>query len=407
MIECGQLKCCGCSACVQICPQRCIYMHEDSEGFLYPHIDKSLCIDCHLCEKVCPFLNVYERRSPFIIYAAKSKDEGLRLHSSSGGIFSLLAEAVIKEGGVVFGAHFDANWEVKHGYTETIEGLVSFRGSKYVQSCIGDSYRDVQVFLKKGRKVLFTGTPCQVAGLKHYLHREYDNLLVVDFICHGVPSPKIWRTYLDEIIIDQGNKRKMISSHSPSLKDAITKIDFRSKLLGWRKFSLTIASSVEGDNGAKDIVLLSSIFMKNSYMQAFLSNLILRPSCYHCMCKNGVNHSDITLADFWGVDSRIPDFDDDKGVSIVIISSERGKNYYDGLDVDSRLINLEDAKVKNDGFKEHILIPRNRGLFFFLVNKKGMSIDKATKRCLEGTILRRILRQMKRLVLEKIDSLYK
>ena len=191
--------CCGCEACVQRCPQQCIAVREDSEGFLYPVVDEGRCTDCGLCERVCPGLQPGEPREPLKVYAAKNPDEKVRIQSSSGGIFSLLAEQVIRAGGVVFGARFDGRWEVVHDYTEAMEGLEAFRGSKYVQSRTGETYRLAETFLRAGRKVLFCGTPCQIAGLKLFLRKEYENLLTVDFICHGVPSPGIWRKYLQEI----------------------------------------------------------------------------------------------------------------------------------------------------------------------------------------------------------------
>ena len=172
-------NCCGCGACVQICPKQCISMAADNEGFLYPQVNSAICIDCGLCEKVCPVINQSAPREPLVVYAAKNNNEDIRLKSSSGGIFTLLAEKVIEEGGVVFGAKFDADWNVIHDYTETIEGLAAFRGSKYVQSIIDDNFKTAKQFLNNGRKVLFSGTPCQIAGLKKYLRKEYDNLLVV------------------------------------------------------------------------------------------------------------------------------------------------------------------------------------------------------------------------------------
>ena len=200
-------KCCGCNACVQACPKQCIEMHEDDEGFLYPRVDTTRCIDCGKCEKVCPVINQAEPHRPIKVYAAINPDEEIRRQSSSGGIFTLLAEQTIKEGGVVFGARFDESWQVTHDYTESIEGLASLRGSKYVQSCIGDTFLKAEAFLKQGRKVLFTGTPCQISGLKKYLHKEYENLLTVDFVCHGVPSPLIWQKYLSETLENFRAKR--------------------------------------------------------------------------------------------------------------------------------------------------------------------------------------------------------
>ena len=230
--------CCGCMACVSVCPKQCIKMIEDEEGFLYPEIDASRCIDCKLCEKVCPELCQKEERSPLSVYAAKNKNEQIRLASSSGGIFTLLAEKVIDEDGVVFGARFNEKWDIVHDYKETKEGLVAFRGSKYVQSYMGDCYQKVKSFLQQGREVMFTGTPCQIAGLKNYLRKDYDNLLTVDVVCHGVPSPKVWRIYLDEIARKGG--KNTVLSHPICGKAEIKSIDFRSKSTGWKKFSFAL-----------------------------------------------------------------------------------------------------------------------------------------------------------------------
>jgi len=192
--------CTGCGACYSICPVHCISMQEDPEGFLYPVIEKEKCTSCKKCENVCPAIVQGNERKPLSVYAAKNLNEEIRRQSSSGGIFTLIAESIIQKGGVVFGARFNGNWEVVHDYTETEEGLAAFRGSKYVQSRIGDTYLKAKDFLLAGRKVLFSGTPCQIAGLKAFLQKDYDNLLTVDLICHGVPSPLVWKRYLDEVI---------------------------------------------------------------------------------------------------------------------------------------------------------------------------------------------------------------
>ena len=225
-------QCCGCSACLHICPKHSISFREDKEGFLYPQVDTATCIDCGLCEKVCPVLNQGEERMPLKVYAAKHADDEIRMKSSSGGIFTLLADQIIDKGGVVFGARFNENWEVVHDYTETKEGLAPFRGSKYVQSNIGNSYKQVEEFLKTGREVMFTGTPCQVAGLKKFLRIDYENLLTVDFVCHGVPSPMVWRKYLAEEIVRQGNN------------PVVTGVNFRDKSTGWKKFSFVLNFSI-------------------------------------------------------------------------------------------------------------------------------------------------------------------
>lgn len=207
-------KCCGCNACVQRCPKQCIVMYKDREGFLYPVIDTAVCIDCGLCEKVCPVLNQNNARKPLQVFAAKNKNEIQRLYSSSGGIFILLAEQTIQNGGVVFGARFDQNWEVEHCYAETIEELQPLMRSKYVQSRIANTYKEVEAFLRHGRRVLFVGTSCQIAGLHKFLRKDYDNLLTVDFICHGVPSPGVWYKYLEEIIRDKSSRSEVTGKNS-------------------------------------------------------------------------------------------------------------------------------------------------------------------------------------------------
>ena len=211
--------CSGCAACVSVCPTGSISMKEDREGFLQPHINTKTCIGCHKCEKTCPILNPIEIPNDFETqaYAAINKDEDVRMRSSSGGMFHALAKWTIEQGGVVFGARFNDQWEVVHDYTETIEGIEPFMRSKYVQSRIGDTFKQAKQFLEAGRWVLYSGTPCQIGGLKAYLKKEYEKLLGVDLICHGVPSPGVWRAYLKEAI--KG--------------DTLLGFNFRDKKNGW------------------------------------------------------------------------------------------------------------------------------------------------------------------------------
>lgn len=324
-------QCCGCNACVQRCPKQCIAMCEDEEGFLYPEVDEAICIDCGLCENVCPVINQADARIPLQVYAAKNTDEKIRMHSSSGGVFSILAEQTIKQGGVVFGARFDENWEVKHDYTETIDGVSVFRGSKYVQSKTGDTFKQAEQFLKQNRKVLFSGTPCQIVALKRYLKKEYENLLLVDFICHGVPSPGVWRKYLKQVIALTCDKNT-VSSHLKLLlseRNALVEgISFRDKRLGWQKYSFSLTLSTTDESGNKNTVSLSESLNENLFMRGFLANLYLRPSCYACPANKGKSGSDITLGDYWGISSLMPDYDDDKGISAISVNTEKGKAVY-------------------------------------------------------------------------------
>lgn len=293
--------CCGCHACAVICAKRCITMREDNEGFLYPDVDVEACINCGLCEKVCPIINHNEPRRPLKVYAAKNRNEEIRRQSSSGGIFTLLAETVINNNGVVFGAKFDSDWNVVHSWTESLEDVAAFRGAKYVQSVIGNTYREAKAFLQQGRQVLFSGTPCQIAGLKKYLHREYENLLTVDVVCHGVPSPLFWRTYL----------LKLNNEKTP-----ISYVNLRSKKRGWSQYSYVIKT------GNK--VLYDDYAYKSEFSQGFSLNLTIRPSCYSCVAKSGSSFSDITLADCWGIDKLQFDGNDNKGVSAVLIYTQKG-----------------------------------------------------------------------------------
>ena len=338
-------NCCGCAACVQACPKRCISFDEDEKGFRYPLVDECLCIDCGLCEKVCPVINQEEVKKPLKVYAAQNPNEEVRLKSSSGGIFTMLAEAVIAEGGVVFGARFDDNWEVEHGYTETKEGLSAFRGSKYLQSRTENTYKQAKDFLKTGRKVLFSGTSCQIAGLKKFLRKEYDNLITIDVVCHGAPSPLVWRTYLDDFIKrPKGAVGKNSVCSSLNEVPVLTGISFRDKSTGWKKYGFvlrgmsaskadknTVLSSVSTEE--KHDVLLHETLDKNLFMQVFLKNLCLRPSCSACPAKSGKCGSDITLADYWGIWNYYPEWDDDKGTSLVLINSIKGDEWYKQLDL--------------------------------------------------------------------------
>ena len=295
-------NCCGCTACVQSCPRKCISFDEDQYGFRYPSVNLDECIDCHLCEKVCPYLNQDDEKEPLRASALINPNEEVRRNSSSGGIFLMLAEAVINDGGVVFGAQFNEKWEVIHSYVETKDELKVFQGSKYVQSYLGNSFKIVRDFLKSGRKVLFSGTPCQVAGLNHFLLKKYDNLLLVEVVCHGVPSPKIWRDYL-------------ASTFSNS---QIKQISMKDKSSSWRKYNIKISG---------DSKLIYERASRNKYMLAFSRNLTIRPSCFSCPAKAGKSGSDISLADYWGVEHFFPKLDDDKGISLVCANTDKGIAY--------------------------------------------------------------------------------
>lgn len=310
--------CCGCSACVQICPQKCIHLKEDEHGFLYPIIANDLCVDCGVCEKVCPYHNIIEAKKPLSVYAAINPNEKIRYDSSSGGIFTMLAESVINDGGIVFGARFDENWDVVHDYTDTIVGIGSFRGSKYVQSRIGETYNIARDYLKKGYKVLFSGTSCQILGLKLFLRREYENLITIDVVCHGVPSPLVWREYL-----------KWINPHN----EVISHVNMRDKSRGWLRYSYVIRN--------EENVFYDDYAANSPYLQAFSISLDLRPSCYNCPAKSGRALSDITLADNWSYAESSPEMFDNKGLSAVLIHSQKGCDMFNKIHSNSKKISYD------------------------------------------------------------------
>lgn len=326
-------ECMGCHACSNICPKNCISMDKDKDWFWYPNVDYNKCIKCGKCIKVCPIINKAKVDNNPKAYACINNDEEVRLKSSSGGIFSLIAEQFIDSGGVVFGAEFDDEFRVLHNYIEKINDIGKLRGSKYVQSWIGDMYSQVKHFLKQGRDVLFTGTPCQIGGLKSYLDKSYDNLFCIDIICHGVPSPKVWDKYIDF------RNKKAVSSPR--------RISFRMKSEGWKRFSVSFFFKNNKEYRKK--------YQDDLYMNAFLKNVCLRPSCYACGFKSLHRQSDITLADFWGIQNILPEMDDDKGTSLIFVNSDKGqkilekiknKMIYEEVDVNQAVV-YNSAMIKS------------------------------------------------------------
>lgn len=402
-------KCCGCSACIQRCPKQCISMNEDEQGFSYPVIDTSACIDCGLCEKVCPMLNPYATKEPLQVLAAKNRNEEQRLRSSSGGMFILLAQHIIKQGGVAFGARFDQKWGVEHCYAETIEELEPLMRSKYVQSNIGNTYKEAEQFLKQGRPVIFVGSSCQIAGLKRFLRKEYDNLLAVDFICHGVPSPGVWRKYLEEIKSLRSKAAGKNSVLSLSLKSVpvITGINFREKQhggYGWKKFGIEVRakSPLKGDNNS---VLKSGIFYDDVFMKGFLSNLYLRLSCYKCTAKNGASGSDLTIADFWGIQDYHPEFDDDKGTSLIFVHTDKGKTVIERLKtkIDILESNMSEAIESNPSYSRSVSIPEKYSLFWKTFTKSE-SVFISVMATMKLSIKDRIKRKVKNRFAKVIKS---
>lgn len=296
-------NCNGCHACYSACPVSAITM-KYLDDFLYPVVDSDKCIKCKKCIESCPEINPKLNSGDLqISYAAYSKNETVRYSSSSGGIFTELAEEVINNNGVVFGAAFNETYDVCHIYIDNVDEIGRLQGSKYVQSSIGDTYKQAKKFLDDERIVYFSGTPCQINGLFSFLGKSYHNLITQDIICHGVPSPQVWKYYL---------------SQTADVSE-IKSINFRDKTNGWYNYNLKI--------DAENLTTESP----DCYLKGFVNNLYLRPSCYSCSFKSKTRNSDITLADFWGCETIHPTMFDNKGTSLVIIHSEKGNELLDKI----------------------------------------------------------------------------
>ena len=300
-------NCCGCGACFCICPHEAIQMKTDREGFLYPDISPEKCVQCGLCRLACPVITperLPKNSATPKVLAAWNLDPEIRRQSSSGGVFTVLAEETLARGGVVFGAGFDKQWILRHTAAKNREEIAQFRGSKYLQSDTGDVFYQIKEFLQQKKWVLFTGTPCKVAGLNAYLGEPYETLLTCDFVCHGVPSPKVFYKYI----------------YSLADKDHIKFINFRNKKYGWKRFSMHIL--LEDKEYYTDL-------NKDIFLKAFLKDICLRPSCHKCSFASLQRTSDITLGDFWGIGNSRPDLDDDQGTSLILINSGQGKEFFD------------------------------------------------------------------------------
>lgn len=332
-------KCCGCTACMNICPVQCIVMRRDREGFDYPVANPDICISCGRCESVCPMEDARPSAEPLETFAARSGEyvKG----SSSGGVFPALAQKIIEAGGVVYGAVLEPDLKVVHTEVADMEGVERMRGSKYVQSELYAAFEDVRTSLQDGVKVMFTGTPCQIAGLKSFLGRDYEGLITVDCACHGVPSPGLWEKYV----------RALGDRHGLTL----TGVDFRNKTRSWRRYDFVL----KGDGQA--IVTPSR---EDPYMLLFLQDMTLRPSCYECSFRGGRSGSDLTLADLWNVAEAAPEMDDDKGVSLVLVNTERGRSALHSADVGLRQVDRAVAVRRNGGFVPSGSMPQMRGEFF-------------------------------------------
>lgn len=343
-------RCTGCMACLNACPKDAIKIVQDKEGFLHPEIDKEKCTKCGLCKKICPMnqdykCNIEDPKA----YAVINKNEEERINSSSGGFISVIAQEVLNDNGVIYGVALEEN-EAKHIRIDNKNDLYKIMGSKYLQSKIDLILREVKEDLENGKKVLFTGTPCQIEGLKSYLNKEYSNLICLSVICHGVPSPEIFKRYLEE----KGN---------------ISNIAFKDKKTGWRKYSIKYSY----ENGKIEF----NKYNEDPYMKGFLKNYFLRESCYNCQARfDNKNRADIIVGDFWGIENVFPEMDDDKGISALILNSEKAINIFEKLKdkLIYRETNIDDISKANPVLTKSVKYTKNRDLFFELIKNNQIEV---------------------------------
>lgn len=316
--------CCGCEACANICPKNCITMQPDEQGFIRPIVDEAVCINCDLCRKACPILGEKSVGVAPKVIACKNRNSEVRGVSSSGGVFSAIAEKIVTCGGVIYGAVFNDKIEVEHRRIDSLDQIRLLRGSKYVQSRIGNCYASVKDDLRNGKDVLFTGTPCQIGGLRSYLGKNYEGLYCIEVVCHGVPSPAIFRHYLNSLETKAGSK--------------VSEFNFRDKMESWQQYSIR----VKFENGT----LMRQRGAENPYQRGFIADLYTRPSCTACQFKGFASGADITLGDFWGSGIFGTEYNDDRGISLVCINSNKGEELFSCIEselFDIRTSTLEDA----------------------------------------------------------------
>lgn len=316
--------CTGCTACASACPKNCITMKVDADGFSCPVVDEATCVGCGLCEKACPVLTEAQYKHTPTAYSARSLDTAMRLESSSGGVFTELARKILAQGGAVFGAFYDENFRVVHACAEDESTLAKMRGAKYAQSDLTGIFRDVKARLNRGQQVLFAGTPCQVAGLLRFLGKSYNNLITVDFVCHSVPSPMVWAEYVK------------------SLGD-VASVNLRAKDTGWSRYRY--CHRFEDRSGAVRTIPNG----ESLYMKLFVGDYINRRSCSRCSFKGYARCSDLTIGDFWGIWDIAPEMDDNRGTSVVLVQSERGRSLWNAVSpsLDIREVTLEEASRQN------------------------------------------------------------
>ena len=352
-IICNLNSCTGCGACYNVCPYNAIEMVENSEGFLYPQIDLKLCKNCGLCEKRCPVNNPdYKNNENPKCYAAAADDD-LRKDSSSGAIFPVIAKYIIEQNGYVCGVAYNDDLLLEHIIVDNMEDLNKLKSSKYFQSNTGKCYTEIEKLLKDNKLVLFSGTPCQVAGLYAYLKKDYDNLLTIDLVCHGVPSPMVYKKYLSEFPLDADEK--------------ILHTNFRDKVKGWSPYLITTTTTT---------TTISKPAKNDTFMQAFLSDVCLRKSCHECKFAKIPRQADITLGDFWKINKYDRRLNDGKGTSLVLTNSIKGIKIINQLSQELKIFKETPIKIAKRGnprlYKSNDKNTENRRLFFNLIKEKTL-----------------------------------
>lgn len=347
--------CCGCTACLSACPKLCISMVRDEEGFLYPVINREQCINCGLCEKVCPMSYPIYKNETQAVYAAYVKDVQQRTQSTSGGIFYAVARWIIEQGGIVYGAAFDENFKLKHSGVDSLDELQNLRGSKYLQSDLGHVFYEIKEHLKENRWVYFVGVGCQVAGLYSFLRRKYDTLITSDLVCHGAPSQLMFDWHLNYLREKE--------------KGEITSYFFRD-YKGWGGCeTYTYVSSSRGKEGTRRLYGYSL----SPYLYSFMWGYSYRYSCYECKFAKIPRQGDITLADYWGAADYFSDLDYTKGVSLVLINNDRGTKVWDAIkhQLEYRPSSVSDAAKNNGNLIRGTQMPEIRESCYTMVREKG------------------------------------
>lgn len=363
-------ECAICGACINACPVDAISLDKVHLDFRYPQINEDICIHCNRCEKACPILGNKGKPGEGhpVAFAAKSENDPMRMRSSSGGVFYELADQMLRDGGYVCGAVFDDEFHVKHILSNAKENILRMMGSKYAQSDVGYCYREVKDVLEKGCKVLFSGCPCQVAGLRTFLGKEYPNLLLVELICHGIPSDHMLQTYIGMQERKYGAK--------------LTKMEFRNKKKGWHNSSVRM----EFENHR----IYSIPYTADAYTIGFLRNITLKSSCYDCHFRNFTAGSDITLGDFWGAEVELPE-DDNNGISAILVNSGKGMDIIDRCNLALTPANVETVIKYNKNLLCSAALSPQRSLFYASADTNGL--EKAIRRYLEESTIQKLKRQ--------------